>query len=126
MFNVQLGSLDEAAIKKPYIIVADSHLGIWDGHVYTAICKIDNQRGPTTQHRELCLILCINLNGERTWTTDSCMCISESLCYIPEINTTLLINIVMLLYKIKIKKNRHLWSFHNEILVFFQLSQWYQ
>ena len=65
MFNVQLGSLDEAAIKKPYIIIADSHLGVWDGHVHTAIFKIDNQRGPTTQHRELCLILCNNLNGER-------------------------------------------------------------
>lgn len=24
--------------------------GIWDGHVHTAVSKIDNQQGPTIQH----------------------------------------------------------------------------
>ena len=36
-------------------------LGVWDRHVHTAAFKIDNQQGPTVQHRELCLILCNNL-----------------------------------------------------------------
>ena len=39
--------------------------GVWDGHVYTAIFKMDNQQGPTVQHRELFSILCNNLNGKR-------------------------------------------------------------
>ena len=28
-------------------------LGVLDGHVHTAIFKIDNQQGPTVQHRKL-------------------------------------------------------------------------
>ena len=28
--------------------------GVWDGHVHTAIFKMDNQQGPPVQHRELC------------------------------------------------------------------------
>lgn len=27
--------------------------GVWDGHVHTAILKMDNQQGSTVQHREL-------------------------------------------------------------------------
>ena len=38
-------------------------LGVWDGHVYTAIFKTDNQQGPTEQHRELCSALCGSLDG---------------------------------------------------------------
>ena len=35
----------------------------WDGHVYTAIVKIDNQQGPTVQYRELCSMLYGSLVG---------------------------------------------------------------
>ena len=28
--------------------------GVCDGHVHTAMFKMDNQQGPTEQHRELC------------------------------------------------------------------------
>ena len=31
--------------------------GVWDGHVHTAIFKMDNQQGPTVQHMELCSML---------------------------------------------------------------------
>ena len=27
--------------------------GIWDGHVHTAVFKIDSQQGPTVQHMKL-------------------------------------------------------------------------
>ena len=27
--------------------------GVWDGHVHTAVFKMDNQRGLTVQHMEL-------------------------------------------------------------------------
>ena len=40
-------------------------LGVWVGHVHTAILKIDNQQEPTVYHRELCPIFCNNLNGKR-------------------------------------------------------------
>ena len=39
---------------------------LWDGHVHTAIFKMDNQQGPTVQHRELCSVLCGSLDG-RGW-----------------------------------------------------------
>ena len=41
-------------------------LGVWDGHVHTAIFKIDNQQGTPGEHRELCSIFCNNLHGKRT------------------------------------------------------------
>ena len=34
-------------------------------NIYTTIYKIDNQQGPTVQHRELCSILYNNLYGKR-------------------------------------------------------------
>ena len=44
-------------------------LGIWDGHVCTAILKItknkNNQQRPTAWHRELCSIFCNNLNRKK-------------------------------------------------------------
>ena len=38
-------------------------LGLWGGHVHTAIFKVDNQQGPTVQHRELCSTLYGSLVG---------------------------------------------------------------
>ena len=32
---------------------------------HSAIIKIDNQQGPTIQHRELCSVFCNNLYEER-------------------------------------------------------------
>ena len=40
-------------------------LGDWNGHIHTTICKIDNQQGPTVEHRELYSILCNGLYGKR-------------------------------------------------------------
>ena len=34
--------------------VGGKRQGIWNGHVHTAICKMDNQQGPTIYHIELC------------------------------------------------------------------------
>ena len=31
--------------------------GVWEGHVHTAIFKMDNQQGPTEQQMELCSML---------------------------------------------------------------------
>ena len=35
--------------------------------VHPSIFTVDNQRGPTVEHRELCSILCNNFNGKRIW-----------------------------------------------------------
>ena len=29
--------------------------GVWDGHVHTAMFKMDNQQGPTVKHMEFCM-----------------------------------------------------------------------
>ena len=48
---------------------------------------------PSIWHRELCSILWNSLNGKRIWKRiDTCICTTESLCYTPETNTTLLIS----------------------------------
>ena len=31
--------------------------GVWDGHVHTALSKMDNLRRPPAQHRERCSVL---------------------------------------------------------------------
>ena len=62
-------------------------------HVHTAIFKMDNQRGPTLQHVELCSMLCGSLDGSGVWgRMGTCMGVSESLCCSPEAFTTLLIS----------------------------------
>ena len=66
--------------------------GAWDGHVHTALFKMDNQQGPTVQHRELCLMSCGSLDGSGVWgRMDTCICMAESLSCSPETTTTLLI-----------------------------------
>ena len=66
--------------------------GVWDGYVHTAIFKMDNQQGPTVQHMELYSVLCASLDGREIWgRMDTCICMAESLCCLPE-TTTLLIS----------------------------------
>ena len=50
-------------------------------HAHTAVVKMDNQQGPTVQHRELCAMLCGCLEGwkfEGEWTR-ACVWLSPSL-----------------------------------------------
>ena len=60
--------------------------------MHTVVFKMDNQQGPTVQHRELCLMLHGSLDGRGVWgRMDICICMAESLCCLPETMTTLLI-----------------------------------
>ena len=61
--------------------------------MHTAIFKMDNQQGPTVQHREFCSMLCGSLDGRGLWERmDSCICMAESFCCPPVTITTLLID----------------------------------
>ena len=61
--------------------------------MHTAIFKMDNQQGPTVQHREFCSMLCGSLDGRGLWERmDSCICMAESFCCLPVTITTLLID----------------------------------
>ena len=63
----------------------------WEGHVHSAICKMDNQQKPIVYHMELCSMLCASLDGRGVWgRMDACICMPESLRYSPETTTTLL------------------------------------
>ena len=56
---------------------------------------MDNQQGPTAEHRELCSILCGSLDGRGFWgRMDVCVSMTESLYCSPETTTTLLISYV--------------------------------
>ena len=68
----------------------EGQLGVWDGHVHTAIFKMDNLQGPTVQHRELCSVLCNNLKWEKNLQKDTGIHTIESLCFTRETNITLL------------------------------------
>ena len=35
--------------------------GVWEGHVHTALFKMDNQQGPIVEHMELYSMLCASL-----------------------------------------------------------------
>ena len=57
-----------------------------------AVFKMDNQQGPTVQHREICSMFCGSLDGRGVWgRRDTCECMAESLCRPPETITVLLI-----------------------------------
>ena len=63
----------------------------------------NNQQRPTIQQREFCLIFSNNLNEKKKFEKkiDSCICTSDSICFIPETDT-----IVNQLYStIKFKEN---------------------
>ena len=63
----------------------------------TGIFKMDNQQGPIIQHKEVCLVLCNNLNGKRILKRiDPCVCITELLCCVLETSTTFLINYTLI------------------------------
>ena len=65
-------------------------LGVWDWHEHTIIFKIDDQLGPTVQHKEFCSVFCNNLNGKRIWKKKYMYSpITELFCYTPKTNTLL-------------------------------------
>jgi len=50
------------------------------------IFEMDNQQGPSVQHRELCSVLCTSLDGKGVFgRMDACVCIAESLSCSPDI-----------------------------------------
>ena len=63
---------------------------------HTATFKMDNQQGPTVEHRELCSMLCGSLDGRGVWgRMDTSVCVAESLHCSPETITALLIGYVL-------------------------------
>ena len=60
-------------------------------------------------------ILCNNQNGKTIWRRiDTCICITESLCCTPEINTTLLINYTPIRFK-KTAEGLKIFQFYNKL-----------
>ena len=58
--------------------------GVWDGYVYIAIFKMDNQQGPTVQHMELCSMLYGSLDERGQERIDTCIYMAESLHCAPK------------------------------------------
>ena len=71
--------------------------GDWEGHVHTAIFKMDNQQKPSVQYMELCSMLSASLDGKMvSGRMDTCICMAESLPCSPETITTLLISYTLI------------------------------
>ena len=65
---------------------------VWDGHVRTAMFKMENQQEPTVQHKNSCLRSCGSLDGRGIWgRMDTCTRMPESFSYPSETITTLLV-----------------------------------
>ena len=57
----------------------------------TVIFKMDNQQGPSVQHREACSVLRGSLDGRGVWgRVGTCVCVAGSLHHQPETVITLL------------------------------------
>ena len=63
-------------------------LGVWDQHTQTTVNKTDKQQDPTASTKNYIQYLIITYN-EKDMKKNIYMYITESLCYTPEINTTL-------------------------------------
>ena len=51
---------------------------------------MNNQQGPTVEHRKFCSMLCGSLGGKEVLgRMDMCLCVTESLCCSSETVTTL-------------------------------------
>ena len=69
----------------------------WEGHVHSALFKMDNQQKPVVQHGELHSVLCGSLDGRRVWgRMDPCVCMAESLHCSPGSITTLFIGFTLM------------------------------
>ena len=83
--------------------------GGWEGHVHTAVFRMDNQQGPIVQHMELFSMFYASLDGRGVWgRMDTCVWMAESLCCSPETTTTLLTGYTSMqskVYSLKKKKN---------------------
>ena len=80
--------------------------GAWDGHGHTAVFNMENQQGPAGQHRDLCSVSCGSLDGRGVWgRRDPCTCMAESLYYLAETITILLIGYMPIENKKHFKKN---------------------
>ena len=66
--------------------------------VVTIHSFMDNQQGLTTQHMELCSVICGSLDGRGVWgRMDTCVCMTESLCCSYETIKTLFVNLLLVL-----------------------------
>ena len=85
------------------------------------INKLDNQQGPTVQHKELYSMLCGGLDRRGvSGRMDTCIRMAELLCYSPETTTILLISYTPIENK-KLKKKKAEHNYHNLI---FPLDPW--
>ena len=59
--------------------------GAWDGHVQSAVFKMDSQQGHVVPHMELCSWICGILDERGVWgPMDTCVFMAESLGCSPE------------------------------------------
>ena len=81
---------------------------------------MDNQQGPSVQHKELRSMLCGSLDGRGvSGRMDTCIRMAELLCYVPETITILLISYTPIGNK-KLKKKAE----HNYHHLIFPLEPW--
>ena len=75
--------------RKLWLPVGRDSEGLWEGHIHTAIFKVDIQQGPIA-HGPL-FNMCASPDGRGVWgRKDACVCKAESLHCSPETTTTLL------------------------------------
>ena len=78
---------------------------------------MDNQGGPTVEHKELCSVLHGSLDRRGVWgRMDTCIGMTESLCCLPEAIMTLLISYIPIQNK-KLKKKSIESVYHGSLII---------
>ena len=107
IYKTETDSENELMVTTGEDWVGGDSYGIWNEQVHSSLFKMDNQQGPTVQHREFCSMLCGSLDGKRVWgRMDTRICMAESLYRPSETITTLLIRYTPMQNKICKKKER--------------------
>ena len=89
--------------------------GLWEGHVHTALFKVDNQQGPIVQHMQLSSILYASLDGRVVGgRIDTCIHMAESLHCSHETTKTLLISYTLIQNKLLKKISQGLFQFKSK------------
>ena len=70
-------------------LVVENMSQVWDGHIHTAIFKMDKRQGPTVEHKELHSVLCGSRDGRGIQgRMGTCICMAESFPWLPGTITT--------------------------------------
>ena len=88
--QISLRNRNRFTVLENELMVVRGGQGVWDRHIHIAIFKMDNQQGPTVQHKNSAQCYVPAWMGEDFGDYGFGICMAGSLCCSPETITALL------------------------------------